>query len=60
MVYAPADATDAEVAAAVHSADVSRIRWIRELYACYEFSREPGQFLGNCAIKKFREYEKVN
>ena len=50
-MYAAADGTDAEVAAEVHSVDVSRIRWIKELYECYEFSREPGQFLSNSAIK---------
>ena len=52
MVYAPADVTDAEVAAAVHSADLSRLRWIKNLYASYEFCREPRQFLGNCVFKE--------
>ena len=57
-VYAPADVTDAEVAAAVHNADISRLRWIKEFYnynrsEVWEFSREPKQFLGNSAIKKF-------
>ena len=51
-VYAPADATDAEVTAAVHSVDLSRLRRIKDLFECYEFCREPGQFLGNSAIKK--------
>ena len=50
-VYAPADATDAEVAAAVHSVDKSRLRFISGIM-CYEFCRESGQFLGNSAIKK--------
>ena len=50
-VYAPADATDAEVAAAVHSVDLSRLRWITGI-ECYEFCRKPGQLLGNSAIKK--------
>ena len=64
MVYAPADVTDAEVAAAVHSADLSRLRWIKNLYASYEFCREPRQFLGNCVIKEmiansFPELEKM-
>ena len=63
MVYAPADVTDAEVAAAVHSANVSRLRWIKGLYESWEFCREPRQFLGNCVIKKLMansipEYEK--
>ena len=52
MYNTSADATDAEVAAAVHIVDVSRLRWIKELYECFELSREPGQFLGNSAIKK--------
>ena len=51
-MYAPADVTDDEVAAAVHSAVVSRLRWIKDLYASYEFSREPRQFLGNCVLKE--------
>ena len=50
-VYAPADATDAEVAAAVHSVDLSRLSFIAGI-ECYEFCRKPGQFLGNSAIKK--------
>ena len=50
-VYAPADATDAEVAAAVHSVDKSRLRFISGI-SCYEFCRISGQFLGNSAIKK--------
>ena len=69
MVYAPADVTDAEVAAAVHNADISRLRWIKEFYnynrsEVWEFSSEPKQFLGNSAIKKIimanllPEYEK--
>ena len=63
-MYAPADVTDDEVAAAVHSAVVSRLRWIKDLYASYEFSREPRQFLGNCVIKEmiansFPELEKM-
>ena len=64
-MYAPADVTDDEVAAAVHSAVVSRLRWIKDLYASYEFSREPRQFLGNCVIKElmmansFPEYQNV-
>ena len=49
--------TDAEVAAAVHNADISRLRWIKEFYnynrsEVWEFSSEPKQFLGNSAIKK--------
>ena len=50
-MYAPSDATDAEVAAAVHSVDKSRLRFISGI-SCYEFCRESGQFLGNSAIKK--------
>ena len=50
-VYAPGDVTDAEVADAVHSVDYSRLRWIKDLFQCYEFSRE-GQFLGNYSIKR--------
>ena len=50
-MYAPGDVTDAEVADAVHSVDYSRLRWIKDLFQCYEFSRE-GQFLGNYSIKR--------
>ena len=50
-MYAPADATDAEVAAAVHSVDLSRLSFIAGI-ECYEFCRNPGQFLGNSAITK--------
>ena len=50
-MYAPSDATDAEVAAAVHSVDLSRLRFIAGI-ECSEFCRNPVQFLGNSAIKK--------
>ena len=52
-VYAPAGVTDAEVAAAVHSADVSRIRWIRGLHASYEFCREPRQFFKQFCLQRY-------